>query len=92
MKQLITKNRKLFFLFLLVIIFLCLALTFELSKKNNNNENKIKNEKYVVLECIEDKVWLCGGWADRLKGIMSAYAWSLISGRKLIIHITNRME
>jgi len=88
MKQLITKNRKLFFLFLLVIIFLCLALTFELSKKNNNNENKIKNEKYVVLECIEDKVWLCGGWADRLKGIMSAYAWSLISGRKLIIHIT----
>ena len=26
--------------------------------------------------------------ADRLKGIMSAYAWSLISGRELVLDVT----
>jgi hypothetical protein len=86
MKQLIIKNKKLFFLVLFIITSLLLAFKFVF---NENNEIEIiKNEKYVVLECVEDNGWLCGGWADRLKGIMSAYAWSLISDRKLIIHIT----
>lgn len=43
------------------------------------------NQKYIVYQCIDGQ--LCGGWGDRLKGIYSAYAWALISGRRLLIHI-----
>ena len=35
---------------------------------------------------------LCGGWADRLKGIYSAYSWSLISDRKFYIKINEPCE
>jgi len=64
-------------------LLLIVAFHFKLNKSSNINIKK----KYVILECIEDNGWLCGGWADRLKGIMSAYAWSLIADRQLIIHI-----
>ena len=30
----------------------------------------------------------CGGHADRLKGIMSLYLWSLLSNRTLLVRIT----
>lgn len=42
------------------------------------------NIKYLVFECLKP---ICGGWADRLKGIMSAYIWSLITKREFIIDI-----
>ena len=31
---------------------------------------------------------LSGGWADRVKGIMSAYAVSIVTNRQLVINIT----
>ncbi len=30
----------------------------------------------------------CGGWGDRLKGIMSSYAWALLTKRSFVIRIT----
>ena len=30
---------------------------------------------------------MCGGWGDRLKGIMAAYGWSILTNRKLEINI-----
>ena len=46
----------------------------------------LKEKKYVMYECTNS---LCGGWGDRLKGIMSAYAWSLLTNRIFLINITN---
>ena len=48
------------------------------SSKNESDKN------YVVYECTNEI--LCGGWGDRLKGIMSAYAISLLTDRYLLIY------
>jgi len=37
------------------------------NKINNLNENNFNKNKYVVYECTSES--LCGGWADRLKGL-----------------------
>jgi len=42
------------------------------------------DKKYVIYECTDED--LCGGWADRLKGIMSAYAISLLTDRYFLIY------
>ena len=51
--------------------------------------NEVKNAaiytKYLVYEC--KKLKSCGGWADRLKGIMSVYALSLLVDRRFLIDI-----
>ena len=44
-------------------------------------ENK---KKYIRFECSKP---LCGGWADRLEGIMGAYVWSLFTKREFLIDI-----
>ncbi len=43
----------------------------------------IDSKKYVIYECTNKN--LCGGLGDRLKGIMSAYAWSLVTNRIFLI-------
>ena len=48
------------------------------SSRNESDKN------YVVYECTNEI--LCGGWGDRLKGIMSAYAISLLTDRYLLIY------
>lgn len=79
----------------LLILFLYLNNKSSSRKYIINNTNKLKLNKYIVFECIEGK---CRGWADRLKGILSAYAWSLISNRKFYInidkpcHLSNMLE
>ena len=48
---------------------------------------KINRMKYIQYECnVPHKV--CGGWADRLKGIMSTYALSMILNRSFLLQIT----
>ncbi len=78
------KNRVICFIFTSFFLLL-------ISKKLKifENEKKVKlnnNNRYIVYECIEG-MGLCGGWGDRLKGIYSAYAWSLLSKRKFYINI-----
>lgn len=38
-------------------------------------------QKYIMYECGK----ICGGWADRLKGIMTTYALSLLTNRTFLI-------
>ncbi|XP_041369818.1 uncharacterized protein LOC121383787 [Gigantopelta aegis] len=42
--------------------------------------------RYIIYEC--NKNGLCGGWGDRLKGIVSSYLISLITNRTFGISIT----
>jgi hypothetical protein len=52
------------------------------------NEGVIREEarkdRIIRYECEQP---LCGGWADRLKGIMGAYYWALFSNRKFQLNI-----
>jgi hypothetical protein len=41
-------------------------------------------KKFIVYECHGH----CGGHSDRIKGIFSSYAWSLITNRTFLINIT----
>jgi hypothetical protein len=52
-------------------------------RKNNFHGNEF-DKKYVVYECTNENI--CGGWGDRLKGIMSAYAISLLTDRYFLIY------
>lgn len=69
-----------------------------LKNRENKKEDKVfeSNTKYVVYECTSNRI--CGGWDGRLKGIMSSYAWSLITNRKFLIRhekpclLTNMLE
>ena len=56
-------------------------------KRNQIKELRVRVRpgKFILFECDGG---LCGGWADRLEGIMSAYAWSLIARRQLLIRIS----
>jgi hypothetical protein len=61
--------------------------TYSSTTKISRNIYSSKNESdknYVVYECTNEI--LCGGWGDRLKGIMSAYAISLLTDRYLLIY------
>ncbi len=85
-------NRKKQFICILFILLFLLFYIEQLSqyitaysKLLDNYTEKKESNKYIVYECIDGM--LCGGWGDRLKGIYSAYAWSLISGRKFYINI-----
>ena len=42
--------------------------------------------KFVIFEC--DDKYACGGLADRFKGTLNAYVWSLFTKRHLIVNIT----
>lgn len=57
--------------------------TTRISRNIYSSKNE-SDKKYVVYECTRKK--LCGGWGDRLKGIMSAYAISLLTDRYLLIY------
>jgi hypothetical protein len=57
--------------------------TTRISRNIFSSKNE-SDKKYVVYECTNEI--LCGGWGDRLKGIMSAYALSLLTDRYLLIY------
>ena len=46
----------------------------------------LKKERYISYFC--DEADECGGWGDRLKGILSVYIWSLATDRKFFKNIT----
>ena len=75
----------LIFLILLIFFFFIFNLKFELKFKPRE-----KAEKYIQFECTQTDV--CGGWADRLKGILSTYAFSLITKRKFLIKMTKSCD
>lgn len=63
--------------------------------KNDARQICVNKNKYVRYECTRP---LCGGWADRLRGLMSAYIWSIFTKREFLIDVqypcllTNMLE
>ena len=56
---------------------------------SNEAITKTQSRKYIVFLCTsENNVNACGGLADRFKGLMSAYALSLLTDREFLIKIT----
>ncbi|CAF0995158.1 unnamed protein product, partial [Brachionus calyciflorus] len=49
-----------------------------------------KFDKFIQYECGQTD--LCGGWADRLKGVMSTYAISLLTDRQFKIKMTKNCD
>jgi hypothetical protein len=79
-----------FFIFLIVTT-LVISTCFYIGKTYFNQYANIDNlaklngpNKWLIYECKNH----CGGWADRLKGIMSVYALSLMTKRHFLIDIT----
>ena len=52
--------------------------------KNKQDEICINKNKYIRFEC---KRPFCGGWADRLRGLMSAYIWAIFTKREFLIDV-----
>lgn len=63
---------------LLIFIVLC----FFLKYFTINYLHKPEKKSIKVLRYVCDNERLCGGWGDRLKGIVSLYAWSLLTNRR----------
>jgi hypothetical protein len=78
-----------FFSFLFIIFFIYTLIENERFKFLvhfvGKNAKKIKIQKYLIYKCTNQQ--LCGGWADRIEGIFSIYAWSLLSQREFRIFI-----
>jgi hypothetical protein len=87
------------FSFIIIIIFFILYLFKSSFVQFHPAEEKILNEtylkpkniefcenknKYIRFECKQP---LCGGWADRLRGLMGAYIWSIFTKREFLIDI-----
>lgn len=66
---------------LIILSLILIVIFFQKKIFNNTHYNEIN---YVIYECTNED--LCGGWADRLKGIMSAYALALLTDRQLVIN------
>lgn len=69
--------------FLIVFIFLFGLFSFYREKLNIE-------DNFIQYECNENDI--CGGWADRLKGIMSTFAFSLITKRKFLIKMNKNCD
>lgn len=83
------KKRKKFIYFLL-IAFIVVILYFSKTRKKFKYDIKyfVDNPnlpKYIRYECVKSPLSGCGGWADRVKGILSVYAWGLLTNRKFLI-------
>ena len=71
--------------FCLLIIFLSFILIVKLFFKRRCLIEKTC-DKFVRYTCDNGN---CGGYGDRLKGIISAYIWALLTNRKLEIDISH---
>jgi hypothetical protein len=82
-------NRKRIFKITLILAFATLYLHLYKMLRNHDdgmfefNRIQVRKDKYVVYQCTHSI--FCGGWADRLKGMIGAYVWSLLSNRTFLI-------
>lgn len=93
-------DRKMFFyrrkkLSCIVILFIFLLQIYLIKKRPEDRfsvKQYPKNDnitKYMRFECVKSDLSGCGGWADRLKGIISTYTWALLTQRKFSIKFTH---
>lgn len=55
--------------------------------KGNASSSPAVSKKYVIYLCQPGQ--LCGGWADRQRGLVSVYILSLVTGRQFGLMMTN---
>lgn len=78
------KRKNLFILFLIgFIIYQYIRIKNFQFQFGNLNGFLVQKKKFMIYECSSQ----CGGWGDRIRGIISSYAWSLISDRVFVINI-----
>ncbi|CAF0923318.1 unnamed protein product [Brachionus calyciflorus] len=79
---------------IIVVIFTLIVIKISFLLTNQKNIVTIsgikKNDYFIQYECSQND--LCGGWADRVKAIMSTYAFSLLTNRKFLIKITKNCD
>ena len=80
-------NKKYFVFIIFIILSLYFIFISNLNVRNILFKTKVNiYKKYIIYRCDSDGD--CGGWADRVKGIFSAYWWAILTDRQLIIQIT----
>ncbi|CAF0906299.1 unnamed protein product [Brachionus calyciflorus] len=89
-------QRKYFYFFVLTVLFFFFAFNIKYNYILNQTidylvpEKNLKKNSFIQYECGQYDI--CGGWADRLKGIMSTYAISLLTNRQFIIKMTKNCD
>ncbi|CAF0953066.1 unnamed protein product [Brachionus calyciflorus] len=72
-----------------ITTFLMIFISYKLIERQYLKYGRLVN-RYISFECNNDDI--CGGWADRLKGLFSTYAFSLITNRTFLIKITKNCD
>lgn len=79
------------FIYFIIIIFLLYFFKINFDKKITSSlQTRHKETQYIAYVCDGDQKmehFICGGWGDRLKAIISVYVWSLLINRKFLIRI-----
>lgn len=81
-----------------ILVFLVILLLFFYNQSEHLrfyiNFEKIQeieqNKKYIEYECSDADT--CGGWGDRLKGLLSTYGYAQILNRKFLIKMTKNCD
>lgn len=74
------------YLFLIITFVVSVIIVYNFQLLNFGEYEMKNNEKYIQFQCTDEDI--CGGWADRLKGLLSTYAFSLITNRTFLIKMT----
>lgn len=84
-------NKKIFSQAIILLTFLSIIFFNFFFIKSNRKILKFLNykQKYILYNC---KDFLCAGFADQLKGLMSTYALSLLTDRNLLIKMTKKCD
>lgn len=78
-----------YLLLLLIILYVVYDYSeFPIFETDLNSQN---HERFIQFECVKSSE-MCGGWGDRLKGILSTYALSLVIDRKFKIKMTRNCD
>ena len=73
------------FIFSLIFVKISFLIINQIRVQSNISYIK-KNDYFIQYECSQKD--MCGGWADRVKAILSTYAFSLLTNRKFLIKMT----
>lgn len=84
------RKRKFSLVILFSIIFLYLFYIYVWTNDRLNILELKSKYRYIQFECTDQEA--CGGWGDRLKGLLSTYAYSLLTNRKFLIKMTKNCE
>jgi hypothetical protein len=73
----------------LIILLVCMNRILIFINEKIDMVSSTSEHRFIMYRCDRelDKN-LCGGFGDRLKGILSAYLWSLLTNRTFLLRVT----